>query len=1291
MAAGLTAAVVVALAGGAFEMWRFGRSDSSAAARVEQYVRRDFDGMTAALSGVASRVVRDPIAAQGLGPGADDARALFDVVAAARNASATPEEIAVTIYDARNVARAWVGRPSDIPASADRSSGPASFFVAQSPVGLRLMHVEPLLNAEGGRLGAVAAEHVLSAGGPTTALTAMDYTLETPLAPVSLRMRWEGAGDESRPGAFILRSPSGDPLAEASVSFDDIRDARADLRRHIQAAVIITFGLTLLLLIGPALDRRAAAGDDRAFGRATLVSAALLIGGTAMIWWGFSWTVRGGQPPAEVRLVLAGAGAATLAALAAGAVGRLAVRFRHLRQAPLAAPAQFVAKQLLAGVAAATVIIFLARLLSVAVDPVSIDLRHFSLHPWDGTRILLLTGVLAAQAAALWLATLILAAAPAAWRLPRRAGGGRLLLLALWLLPSLAGAAIAAARDWPVSTVGIIASAAACAVAALAGNRLVAWYRHATVAARIFALFLAFLLPALLIYPSMDFLARRATERLITTQYAVEAQQHPQRLINRLAEARTEIDALSILPNLVTDTTAVQFGAPRTDSAFLVWSQTVLARERLTSSIELYDRAGTLISRFALNLPEYTGAAQKPEPAFPCDWDTFGEAAPFGAEERAMLHAQRNICADNTASDGGGVLGSIVVHVAFDYRALPFITSQSPYYEVFRPEERGASESTPAHDVDVVIYGWGLRPMYTSGRAAWPISEELFSRIYRSREPFWATVPRGNEQWRVYFSNDRAAIFAIGYPTLTFFDRFVHVAELTTLAGSTFVLVLVGTALFTRASRERPRVGRALLREIRASFYRKLFLAFVLASIIPVITLALVIRAYFAELLRTDVQAAAARTAAVAKRVIEGSDTLLSRTDGVAAVSDDVMIWISQIIDQDVNIFIGPRLIATSERDLFASGLLPTRTPDDVYRAIALERLPGFVDEDRIGTFSYMIAAAPVRAGGGDGILTVPLTLRRLEIERAIAELDRGVHLAALFFILLGAAIGLSLAERIADPVRRLTRATRLIARGDFDARIAVRSADELKRLVDAFNSMAGELKAQRDQLERTHRIEAWAEMARQVAHEIKNPLTPIQLAAEHLRRVHADRGEPMGPVLEGCVTTILGQVRLLRQIAGEFSSFASSPIAKRAPVDVPEMVAEVINPYRTGLEGRIEIQNTVTGPLPQVLVDRTLIVRALANIVENALHAMPGEGKLQICASVSPDAVTLSIEDTGGGMDDEAWSRAFEPYFSTKATGTGLGLPIARRNVEISGGSIEVETEKGRGTTVRVRMPRNG
>ncbi len=333
-----------------------------------------------------------------------------------------------------------------------------------------------------------------------------------------------------------------------------------------------------------------------------------------------------------------------------------------------------------------------------------------------------------------------------------------------------------------------------------------------------------------------------------------------------------------------------------------------------------------------------------------------------------------------------------------------------------------------------------------------------------------------------------------------------------------------------------------------------------------------------------------------------------------------MLVSISQVIEQDVNIFEGAELLATSERDLFSSGFLPTRTPADVYRAIVLDRLPSFVDEDQIGTVPYIIAAAPVRLGERDAILTVPLANRQREIEREIDDLDRGVHLAVLCFVLFGAAIGLSLAERIADPVRRLTRATRRIASGDFDARIAVRSADELRRLVDSFNSMASELKAQRTQLERTHRLEAWAEMARQVAHEIKNPLTPIQLSAEHLRRVHADRGEPLGPVLESCIASILGQVRLLRQISAEFSSFASSPTAKRVPVDLPALVAEVIDPYRTGLAGRIEIDNRVP-PCPPVLVDRTLVARALTNIFENAIHAMPGEGRLTIeAASVPPE-----------------------------------------------------------------------
>src|SRR6185295_2290502 len=274
------------------------------------------------------------------------------------------------------------------------------------------------------------------------------------------------------------------------------------------------------------------------------------------------------------------------------------------------------------------------------------------------------------------------------------------------------------------------------------------------------------------------------------------------------------------------------------------------------------------------------------------------------------------------------------------------------------------------------------------------------------------------------------------------------------------------------------------------------------------------------------------------------------------------------------------------------------------------------------------------------------------------------------------------------DPVNRLTRATRRIASGEFDLRVAATSSDELGRLVNDFNHMARDLEHQRTELERTNRLEAWAEMARQVAHEIKNPLTPIQLNAEHLRRVNTDRGEPLSPVLDQSVNTILAQVKLLRQIASEFSSFASSPSVQRSAVDIGGLLHEIVEPYRSALEGQIDFNIGVPSDLPPVLIDRTLTTRALTNIIENALHAMGSRGTLTTVAAPEDGVVRIQVSDTGQGMEHDALARAFEPYFSTKTTGTGLGLPIAKRNVELSGGTISIASERGRGTTVEISLP---
>ena len=716
-----------------------------------------------------------------------------------------------------------------------------------------------------------------------------------------------------------------------------------------------------------------------------------------------------------------------------------------------------------------------------------------------------------------------------------------------------------------------------------------------------------------------------------------------------------------------------------TDRAFRLWQTTALARYPITSSVELYGADGQLVSRFAFNLPEDPTATPLSEEES-CDWEVLEEVAPFFAEDRRVLHAGRALCSD---TPGGKRLGSIIVHAMPDFENLPFISSRSPYMELLRPADRLRGEGL-GRDVEFAAYGWSRTPFYPVAGTAWSLPDDVFARVEESRTPIWATLTRGPDEYDVYLLNDRGGIYALGFPVISALGHLVNLAEVTVLAVGTYLLLLLLNALFNRLGR-RVTTAPALLREVRASFYRKLFLAFVAAVFVPVVALVLVTRAYVTGQMEASIEQEAVRTASAAGRVVEDLAAPRAAQQGLG-VDDNLMVWVSRLIDQDVNMFMGARLLATSERNLFASGLLPTRTNAEVYRALGLRNEAALVTRERIGTFEYLVAATPLTVRQL-GILTVPLASRQREIDQQIDTLDRRALLAALLFILGGAGLGYSMAERISDPVNRLTRATRRIARGDLDARIAATSSDELRRLVEAFNSMAADLQRQRTELERTHRLEAWAEMARQVAHEIKNPLTPIQLNAEHLRRVHADRGEPLSPVLQECVATILAQVKLLRQISSEFSSFASSPTARPSEVDITGLVREVLDPYRQGLEGRISLDVELPA-LPPVSVDRTLIARALVNIIENALHAMPGAGALTVRAGQNGRTVRIRVSDTGVGMDAEALARAFEPYFSTKAAGTGLGLPIAKRNVELSGGTISMSSERDKGTTVEVTLP---
>jgi signal transduction histidine kinase len=1147
------------------------------------------------------------------------------------------------------------------------------------------VRVEPVLDpgrSQGARLATVVVEQVLGRirGSPVLAHT---FVVPTSIVPVSVSAQVGDAVPGRAPYAFVIRSPAGGPLVVAEVSPDDLAQARARWRSRTWAAVWSVLAIALLLCTGPLVEQRRRSHDRRVMIVATAGMVLTLAAARVVFWFAAAPLVGPRTLTSPLDLLLNALVVAALAWVALDLVERRRVTSPRPR---LATPNG----QLLVGVAgayaaagaAAAVLLYAYEwFLQFVVSGTSIDLLHFSLHPASATRLAIAFGLVLLHASVIWSAAALTRLASLVGRMPRQTMP-RVVIAIAWVAGALLAIQAANLR-YPVLSLAplllVLAVAGGCAAA-------VAWMhgraRHASQATRLLGLFLALLVPAVAAYPSLLAFATAAKERLVAAEFGPQAASQREDLRKRLFATLDEIDAL---PSGLTDYVAglPDIVTPNTDLAFSVWSRTDLQTYRLTSAVELYGFDGHLVSRFALNLPEDAASSYR---ATSCEWDLFEEVSLFGSSERKVLRASRGIC------EGGGTLGAIVVRVMLDPRTLPFISSQNPYLESLRPSDQVPAESAPGRDVEFAVYGWSRTPIYASaGTSVWSLPDHVFQRLVDSREPFWATLTRGDDRFRGYFLNDRGAIYALGYPVITWFGHLVNLAELVTLAGALYVLLLGGATLFNAVTSRTPASGRALLREIRSSFYRKLFIAFVAAAVVPVAILALATRAYFAKQLGDGVEQAAARTATVAQRLVEDYATLQQRGPGALQTLDDqIMVLVGRAIDQDVNLFDRERLQATSERDLFASGLLTTRTPGDVYRKILLDRLPAFVGNEEVGESRYLLAAAPVRAGGREGIVTVPVTSRKRESEQQIDELDRRVMSAAVLFSLLGAALGYWMAERIADPVNRLTRATRRIARGDLDARIAATSSDELRRLVEDFNQMAADLKRQRTELERTQRLEAWADMARQVAHDIKNPLTPIQLAAEHARRVNVDRGRPLSPVLDDCVNVILGQVKLLRQIAAEFSSFASSPTPRPELTALPTLIEEVVEPYRTALAGRIAIDVDAAANLPDVSIDRTLFARALTNVIENALHAMPGTGRLTIGAGPAPTvpSVIVEITDTGVGMDQHALEKIFEPYFSTKATGTGLGLTIAKRNVELNGGTIEVHSERGVGTTVTITLP---
>jgi hypothetical protein len=275
----------------------------------------------------------------------------------------------------------------------------------------------------------------------------------------------------------LLRAPGGDVLLEATLLPAQIAAARGSLRRKVGAAVLAVLAATMLLLIGPLLDRRATRRDTASCARLTVYAVALLGGTAALIWLALELGFEGAAS-SDALLLIAGGALAGAAAVVAAPVARLAAALRSRRRDPRTDRWPFVTAQLAAGAVAATLFAVFTFVLGRTLDHAPVDLRHFTLHPWSVVRLTLLAAILAGNLAAVWLATLTLVGALARWRTPGTVWWIATIVVS-WIAPSLVVGVLAAAREWPLPGLGIGVSVVASAVAALVATRATRWYDRA--------------------------------------------------------------------------------------------------------------------------------------------------------------------------------------------------------------------------------------------------------------------------------------------------------------------------------------------------------------------------------------------------------------------------------------------------------------------------------------------------------------------------------------------------------------------------------------------------------------------------------------------------------------------------------------------------------------------------------------------------------------------------------------------------------------------------------------------
>jgi two-component system, NtrC family, nitrogen regulation sensor histidine kinase NtrY len=310
-------------------------------------------------------------------------------------------------------------------------------------------------------------------------------------------------------------------------------------------------------------------------------------------------------------------------------------------------------------------------------------------------------------------------------------------------------------------------------------------------------------------------------------------------------------------------------------------------------------------------------------------------------------------------------------------------------------------------------------------------------------------------------------------------------------------------------------------------------------------------------------------------------------------------------------------------------------------------------------------------------------------LTRRIVKISAVVAGAAL---VVGFLISLWISARITRPVEELAEGAREVASGHWGTRIDVHGRDEIGQLATAFNDMTQTLESQKKRLLQTERVAAWRELARRLAHELRNPLFPMQITIENLQKARQLDPKQFQEVFSESTATLKAELANLNTIVGRFSDFSKMPAPQFTKVNVNEVLRNAVRLFEPQFHAvgkpAVTPEFFLADGLPEIDADPDLLHRAFQNLVLNALDAMPGGGTLTFRSSERPGHVRIEVTDTGKGLTPEECSRLFTPYYTTKQVGTGLGLAIVQSVISDHHGAIAVHSEEGRGTTFRIDLP---